>query len=515
MSADQSTFELSLYRRIERRLCALPMQLHRNQLGSMSLVSLFGLLLLVILLGMVMNSGQQMDQKVKLQNAVDAGTYSGGIVLSRAMNTLAMTNHLLCDVFALTAYMREAQVRSSTLGPEELLDNWERISPILVDAEFPKFAALGPAIAEKVPHERALYQSYANWLTAASESILPVMETILSQRMIPQFQRNLVIAAPQIAQGTMNEVVRRHSQAWPHPATVHGVLWRTNVRTAGSEEASGHSTLPVVDPLNSDGSYLPIARQQRDSLAHRYLDDWNNETMAVFDHFGKMSQFANLWRTYTCGQLRQLLEVEYPLDNLPHVIRADVDQLDNLNARLENDFQFVGVAYRAPTASRIPGIFTNPLNTDAQAYAQVVLFVPRRRLVWWNNFSESVHRPELGGIPGHGVELPDPPAAPLEDDPVTEPEDRPNPNQWYVTRQDFVRHWSSSEHDYNFSQAYGRFEEAWNLLNQNWTVQMAPGTAAYLPQILSSKPNLPGMENVRVPDLSEITATDMQWLSNH
>lgn len=483
-----------LGRRFPRGIWNLAACLHRNQSGSISLVGVFGLLLLVIVLGMVINSGQQMDQKVKLQNAVDAATYSGGVVLSRSMNTLAMTNHLLSDVFALTAYMREARDRSSTLAPDEILDSWDRISPIMTDAEFPKFAALGPAIAEKVPHERELYKTYANWLTAASENLLPVLETILAERMIPEFQRNLVLAAPAIAQGTMNEVVRRHSQAWPHPVEVRGALWRTNVTPVGGDGEGGRSTLPVVDPLAGSSAQFQLARQQRDSLAHRYLEEWNNETMAVFDYFGKMSQFGNLWRIFTCGQLRHLLEVEYPQDNLPHLLRTDFGEMDNLNAVLENDFQFVGVAYRSSTPFRIPGIFSNPLASDPQAYAQVMLFIPRRRLVWWNNYSDSIDRPDLGGIPGHSVELPDPPAGP-DEEPGDAP-DRPDPNQWYVTRQDWIRQWSDRDQDYNYVQAYGRFEETWSLLTQNWTVQMVPATATYLPQILSTQPNLPGMEMV-------------------
>ena len=34
-----------------------------------------------------------------------------------------------------------------------------------------------------------------------------------------------------------------------------------------------------------------------------------------------MSNFFDLWRTFTCGQLEKLLTLEYPQSNLPHLLR--------------------------------------------------------------------------------------------------------------------------------------------------------------------------------------------------
>src|SRR5213075_1017327 len=68
--------------------------------GSINLATVFAILLLAFLLGMVLNVARQVDNKIKLQNAADAATYSGGIVLARGMNSVAFSNHLLCEVFA-------------------------------------------------------------------------------------------------------------------------------------------------------------------------------------------------------------------------------------------------------------------------------------------------------------------------------------------------------------------------------------------------------------------------------
>lgn len=67
--------------------------------GSTSLVSVFSLMLLTVLLGMVINTSRQVDSKVRLQNAADAATYSGGAALVRGMDGIAFTNHMLSDVF--------------------------------------------------------------------------------------------------------------------------------------------------------------------------------------------------------------------------------------------------------------------------------------------------------------------------------------------------------------------------------------------------------------------------------
>ena len=68
---------------------------------------------MTMILGMVMNVGRQIDGKIRIQNAADAAAYSGGVAVARGMNTLAFTNNLLCEVFSMTAPMREAQEQNA------------------------------------------------------------------------------------------------------------------------------------------------------------------------------------------------------------------------------------------------------------------------------------------------------------------------------------------------------------------------------------------------------------------
>src|SRR3954465_3505415 len=102
--------------------------------GSINLATVFALLLLAFLLGMVLNVARQVDNKIKLQNAADAATYSGGIVLARGMNSVAFSNHLLCEVFALTAIMREGRDRHAEPLVPEILQALNEMAPKLQSA---------------------------------------------------------------------------------------------------------------------------------------------------------------------------------------------------------------------------------------------------------------------------------------------------------------------------------------------------------------------------------------------
>jgi Putative Flp pilus-assembly TadE/G-like len=476
-------------------------RLHRDERGSLSIVSVFALMVLVLLLGMVMNSARQVDRKVKLQNAADSATYAGGVVLTRNMNTLAFTNHLLSDVFALTAYFREARDRSSEGLTPEILDNWQRVAPAFQGSEFPPFDELGFAIEEKVPFERDMVFTFSEWSYAAAEMMLPVFEEILAERMIPEFQRALTNATPVMTQYAADEVARRHGQAWPASTELRAVLWRTDVDPVGGISEMTRRTLPVVDPVLDmtfeQERYMSTAREQRDRLAHRYLRDWNNESLHAFDVLGKMSQFSDLWRIFTCGQLQRLLEVEYPTTNLPFQIRDERDDISDVNEHLEGDFMFVGVVYRQQMSSMVPGVFRNPVDSDTQAYSQIMMFVPRRRLVKvYPGSGVAGGGGTIGGVPGEPLPLPGP-GTPEPPPPPQDPDEN-GEQPWTIAYQSSVWH----PHD-------------WNLINQNWAMQLVPATTRTIPAILSTPPEINGVTGFETPNLFSLTEEDLRWLSHH
>lgn len=521
------------------------LRLHRDESGTISIVSVFGIILLAMLLGMVMNAGLHVDDKVRMQDAADASAYSGGLVLARSMNTLAFTNHLLCDVFALTAFMREARDRNAESQVPPILAAWDRIAPQFSSSGFAKFQALGPAISAKVPKEQEMVRTYSQWAAASSEQMLPVLEEILKQRMIPQFQRSLVATTPQLAQLASDEIARRHGQTSetvvrpystspsagtgaapaaspvspgmtsqggaaaqpgmtsqtptsppPAPAPtnsgsrgpIRGVLWRTLVDPVGGSSEQGRRTLPVVDPVNDSvagqETYRRTAIRQRKNLSHQYLRDWNDVSMRAFDIEAKMSQFGALWRGFTCGQLEKLLD-EYPNDNLPHVIRTESSSMTNPNAYLEQDFMFVGVVYRRPLVEWLPGLFHNPLDSSAQAYAQVMLFVPKPRLAKGRRTDPPPPgNINLGGVPGDTINIPQSSAAPPP---------AGGGDEWFVYRENRPMRW--------------------DLLNQNWTVQLVPAEAESLVAILQTAPS--SASDLRVPNLGGLSSADFRKINTH
>jgi hypothetical protein len=481
-------------------------RLHFDQRGSISISAVFAVLLLAFLLGMVMNSSLQVDQKVKMQNAADAVTCSGAGVIGRSMNTLAFTNHLLCDVFALTAFMRAAQDRAAESLTPDILDNWERIGPAFAESEFDKFAELGVAIEDKVPHEREVVRTFGDWAAAASELMLPVFEQILAEQRIPEFQRAVVSTTPQLAQAAAEEVARRHGRAWPRRTDLHGCLWRTDGTSVAASEVSESRLLPVVDPVTDDvpgrEDYAADARRQRFELAHRYLRNWNDESLPLFDDFVKMSQFSNLWRIFTGGHLQKLLHEDYPDVNLPFQNVTRLHEIFDLNEHLEQYYMVIGTVYRRKMSDRIPGVFRNPVGPDTLAYAQAMVFVPRRRLikVWPGDFSDADYSTRTG-IPGQGMGGGQPPAPPTPPPPPPGDGSDPSGDQEIkpvVARQNVRYH-----------------PEAWSLINQNWTAQLVPATCGRIPQILSTPPDSLSASTFELPALSELGFEEFLWVSNH
>lgn len=436
-------------------------RLHRDERGSISIVTVFSVMLLATVLGMIINIGRQADRKVRMQNSVDDSAYSGGVVLARSMNTLAFTNHLLCDVFAMTAYLREARDRNSETLSGPVLDGWDKIAPVFSNAQYRKFADLSFAIPEKTRLEREMVRAFSEKNAAVSEQALPVMERILSEELIPQFQHTLIENAPRLAQETTNEIARRHAHnsgsANRADDSIIGVLWRTDVSIVGGEYEIDRPTLPVVDPVLDTSSLQPeyqrISTWRRNRYSHMYLRQLNNSALREFDSIAKMSQFSALWRGFTCGYLEQLLNEEYPDRNLPFVLRKDSMEELYPNEYLESQFMFVAVNHWEQPDESMPGLFENPMDTDHATYAQISLFLPKPRL-----------RKTRGA---------------------------PSEYPW------IYREGVPSE---------------WTLMNQNWTVQLVPATSTSVSQILQTPP--PGYP-VDAQNLGGLSDDEFQLLNTH
>ena len=436
--------------------CRFGRRLHHDQTGSISIATVFAFIFLTMVLGMVMNIGRHADRKLKVQNAADAATLTGGTVVARGMNTLAFTNHLLCDVFALTAYLREARDRQAESLTPEILDRWDEMSNEFADAPHKKFSDLAPGIPKKTPLEADLILAFSQQNAAVAETLLPVMEQILEYEMIPEFQRALVLATPNLANQAANEIASRHG---PNNRGLFGEvpmsarMWQTSGLEFQPIRASGLSQLPVADPINdftpNQPRYFRAGVSQRRQVSNLYLRILNRRMLRDFDEHAKMSQFSNLWRGFSRAQLKQLLEVEYPNRNIPYQIRRFNS---SPRSEVESDYMFVGVAYWKPMEERLPGLFENPIQGDQLGFAQVQLYIPRGRLI-------------------KDERLP--------------PEDQ-------IYRIAVPRHR--------------------DLMNQSWTTQLVPATTASIPLILQTQPeNL----TVNTPNLGGLGVEEFRRINTH
>lgn len=493
------------------RLACLP----RDERGTISIISIVALLLFLTLLGMVINVGRHVDDKIKQQNAADAATYSGGVVLARGMNTLAFSNHLLCDVFALTAFMREARDRNAESLVPDVLAAWSKTAPIFEKATFSKFAALGAAIPPKVAAEQEMVRTFSEFAAAISEQVLPTLEAILAQELIPNFERAIVQTLPTVAQETATEVARQHGPGVNGQGRAYGVLWRLNGQAvAFSNETDPQSrTLPAVDPApgGTDVASLPFAAMyfqtavaDRERLAKMYLNQWNNHILGLFPKYAKMSQFFGLWQTFTCGQLDKLLNQDYPQSNLLFQIRRLENGLTPEEMRqalqqhrptdwsplanyLELNYRFGGVAYRKPLVE-MGRLFHNRLAADSQAYAEVALFLPEPRS-WFSPGSP-------GSSGGSGASAGDNFfGQPLPPDPA-----ETNPG---------TGGGGSGPHWYRDS-----WPTEWSLLTQHWTVQLVPATSETFVSILQAPPQQ-GAPGITPANLGSVSGEQLRQVNTH
>lgn len=479
-------------------------RVHGDERGVVSLLTVFAIFMFTILLAMVINVGRHIDDKLRMQNAADAAAYSGGVVVARGMNAVAFTNHLEAEVFALTAYMREAQARDAEQLVPPILDAWDEIGGVFERygeaSGYTKFANLGRAIQQKVPLERELVTSYGEMAYRHSELTLPVLESILRGPVaepdgppdplggfIPRFQRAVVRSTPEMAQLAVDEISRRHgarTESQHRNLDLHVLLWRTDGQPLGwvDEQNPLQRTLPALDPsptgvdgMSSGGPYFQTAVKQRHDLAHHYLDAWIRDWMGPYFAFdgdfrpgrstAKMSQYINLFRVFACGQLDRLLDDEYPQTNLPHVIR-EIPDASAPNPLIEKNHTFVAVAYWPHLNETFPGAFRNLLSqdgrSDALTFSQVTVFVPWSRLrccPWlvpqYDNWGE---------FRGYGV----------------------NQDNW---------------------------PNEWTLLNQNWMVKLVPATSPSIVPIIQTQP--PGVPGFRPPNLGSADMQDVRTINTH
>jgi hypothetical protein len=345
------------------RLQSIATRFHRDERGVTSVLSLVAVLTFTMLLVMLTNVVRHVDDKVRMQNTADAATFSGAVVLARGMNSIALANHLQAETLALTALTRVLDERGS-LSARQL-------------------------------------RLMMEFILGAPEPFAPLADN----RLLVNYQRDVLSLMPQIAQDTTNEIALRHGLRRGQvadgrgpvrfdPATdsgprgpLWGVLWRSSAVSVGSEDQEDPQlrSLPIVDPnldgtditvLPNIGDWQSLAVVQRLEISSEYLRNWVDD---VAQATGRVD--ASLMQE-SMKQLLHLLEVEYPTTNLPMMLRSSLSaEGERRNRDLLEDYSLMGVVYRSPDSEHGPKLFRNPMsaNSDSMAFAQAALFLPRPR----------------------------------------------------------------------------------------------------------------------------------------
>jgi hypothetical protein len=248
-----------------------------------------------------------------------------------------------------------------------------------------------------------------------------------------------------------------------------GVLWRTDINAVNDtgETDPNVRTLPIVDvnPNQTDYGRVSNASQlleraflKRHQIADLNREMWVYDKLRLFRKEAKFSGFADLWNITTCGQL-QLLEQEYPNSNIPMMLREESGNDDS------DDYVFVGVTYRQHLTESGPKMFINQLNkiNDAQAYAQLELYLPRARYTCC---------------------------------------------PWATPDYDIINNFSGWKNRYDGSPS------DWSSFNQNWNVRLIPATDPHLQQIISSN-NSTGTLGLRVNRVDNLSPQDFETLNTH
>jgi hypothetical protein len=493
-------------------------RVHRDERGTISILTVFVVFMFTIVLGMLYNVGRHLDDKLRMQNAADAAAYTGATTMARGMNAIAFSNHLLSEVFALTAYMRAGHadhLDATNALVQQILAAWSEVGQVFASAGsqsgFEKFEHLGIAIGEKVPLEQDLATAFLEMTALQSELTLPVLEYILrgpdaepggppdpNGGFLPQFQRAVVLNTPAMADLAVNDVVARYGT---RTESAHGNvalaarLWRTDVAQLGSvDEADPFlRTLPAVDPSPTgvdgppDAAYTVNAQNAREELARHYLELWIQSWMGPDFAFslglehdppgrysGKMSNLINLWRIFACGHLTELLG-EYTSTNLPHMIRTSVDG-EITNDLLDREYTIVAVVYWPQMAEFFPGVFRNPLRgqsggnadkTMATTFAQARVFLPAPRYLCCPWQRPVVSWGEVTGV----VDAIDP-----------YPADR---------------------------------GADWNLFTQNWMAKLVPATSQSVLPILQQHPGHSELSALLPPQLGDVDMNDIRRINMH
>lgn len=488
--------------------------LHRDEQGTISIVTVFTMLLFTMLLVMVTNVSRHADDKIRLQNANDAASQTGAVTLARGMNSLVFTNHLLCEVFALTAYMREAKAAdqgTASLVPE-ILAEWDRSARAFEQAGqasgYAKFEQLGAALQQKIPLEQQVVDDFVVMAQEHSRLTLPVFEYILGGPdwsgssggtgtgappdpeggFIPRFQRAVVQNTTIASHLAANEIAKRHGR---QTLIQHGNrpleyrLWRTDARMMGMGEIDENDpitrTMPVIDPSpagpdssislmpapydTSGRTYFEISLQQRRDISAHYLKLWISDWMKLYFDFGDDNGDFVL---HGPGDGHDGMTTA-KMSNLLNLWRAAT--CEHLNTLLNDEYPFTNV----PCMLRNRPQGSNVLQ-DNQIIEQEYSFIG---VTYWTHLTEMA--PGVFKNPLQQAGQQQAGTLAFAQASIYVPKARLTNGPTWV-------YWVWNGQFYEPRAHRDNWPQEWSMINQNWMARIRPATSESIVQILQQGP---------------------------
>lgn len=539
-------------------LVSLAARLHRDERGSLSVMGVFAVFFLTVLLGMIFNVGREVDDKLRMQNTADAAAYSGTLTVSRGMNAIAYSNHLLCEIFALTAYMREARLdgdhlRNSThlahsdLSPD-VLETWERVATeafgTLIGPNpsppLDKFKELGQALQVKIKVEREMVDRFREMSREHSQLTLSVFEYILRGQggkfpventdypydapqggLITRFQRSVVRFTPEMAQRLVQEIAQRHgrsTQSQHRGYTMTAVMYRTDATRFDEyrEDDRDLRLLPVIDPTLIGGDLVvspafdPRQAPNYIGLTHDqiYFKQSYDKRTQLARHY--LQYWINVWMdtyfTKTNGRLGRDVGNLSQLANLWRVFTCA-----QLNKLLHEEFPKSNLPFEIRVINENNWYFQNPnsspvfqpdLNTLGTEYSCVAVVAwPHTR-----QFAPGVYRNPLNGNPRTVSD--DTYAFTFAQAKFFVPLRQYRCCPWGEWR------YNETLQEWYFITYYNNWPRDWSSFNQNWRTKLVPCWTNQLPAILARHPG-GSVKDLSVPNLRGLTVQEIRLLNPH
>lgn len=174
-------------------------QFHQQNQGQVTLLFLFSMLIVVVLLAFILNTGVFTTRKVQMQGAADATATAGSIWLARGMNTMVSNNQKMTQVLSVMITVRATYQTAQKMA-------------ILLPRLAAAVAPWNPALSAQLFREALAYQRLALTLRQIDQTLIRTGWTGL--RALDQANQVLKVSIPVIALKKAVDLAEMNGADW-------------------------------------------------------------------------------------------------------------------------------------------------------------------------------------------------------------------------------------------------------------------------------------------------------------